>query len=349
MTAAFRLHHLTIGARGDDAALCAIAADILQYKGADPVDDPGDDAAGARAAGRSGVGLADDSSIPIKLTFSKVPVLPPLPEGAERVGAFGPDLDTYRKDRRFLLAGPNSRLDVHLERGSAAAYFHADRLDAAAPEEAIQRIYYPLTFGLTILLREHGLFGLHAGAIERDGRGVLLAASSDSGKTTATLALVRQGWRYVSDDALLLRQRGDRVEALSFRRDFALDEEALDHFPELRGVTWPRSPSDPSKLRVDVEVVRPGAFVSACTPTALILPNLTGDRESRLVEVDRLGAFEHLMAQSALNAAPVPDRIGAQMNLLAALIQQVRIFRLDAGRDVLEDPEAFSRRVSPLL
>lgn len=41
---------------------------------------------------------------------------------------------------------------------------------------------------------------LHAGAVARDGRAVLVVGRSGWGKTTQTLALVQRGWRLLSDD-----------------------------------------------------------------------------------------------------------------------------------------------------
>ena len=45
---------------------------------------------------------------------------------------------------------------------------------------------------------------LHAGALDLDGRGILLPAASRSGKTTLTAALVAAGCRYYSDDIAAL-------------------------------------------------------------------------------------------------------------------------------------------------
>jgi len=48
--------------------------------------------------------------------------------------------------------------------------------------------------------RATDLLALHAGAVALDGRGVLLPAPPDSGKTTLTAALTRSGFSYLSDE-----------------------------------------------------------------------------------------------------------------------------------------------------
>jgi hypothetical protein len=44
------------------------------------------------------------------------------------------------------------------------------------------------------------LLWLHAGVAERAGAGIVIPASSGSGKSTVTTALVERGWRFMSDD-----------------------------------------------------------------------------------------------------------------------------------------------------
>ncbi|MEN8215913.1 MAG: hypothetical protein ABFS56_05965 [Pseudomonadota bacterium] len=51
-------------------------------------------------------------------------------------------------------------------------------------------------------IRSHLLF--HAAALSYRGKGVILAADSGCGKTTLTLALVRQGFKFLSDEAAAL-------------------------------------------------------------------------------------------------------------------------------------------------
>lgn len=53
-----------------------------------------------------------------------------------------------------------------------------------------------------------GSFVLHAGAVELDGRGVLLVGESQAGKSTAAVGLGREGFGYLSDDVVVLDRHG---------------------------------------------------------------------------------------------------------------------------------------------
>ena len=59
-----------------------------------------------------------------------------------------------------------------------------------------------------VVLEQCRDFAVHAGAVARDGRVLALPADSGSGKTTLTAALLRRGWEYVSDEALVLAPDG---------------------------------------------------------------------------------------------------------------------------------------------
>jgi hypothetical protein len=79
------------------------------------------------------------------------------------------------------------------------------------------------------------LLTLHAAALQRDGRPLLLAGPSGAGKTTLSLALARAGWSFGSDEITLLgRDQGLRALPLPpcvKANSFPLIE---SWFPELR-------------------------------------------------------------------------------------------------------------------
>ncbi len=70
---------------------------------------------------------------------------------------------------------------------------------------------------------------LHAGAIGRAGRTVLLPADANSGKSTLTTALVAEGWRYLTDEAAAL---DGRLMVRPYPKPIALDPGSFHLFPE---------------------------------------------------------------------------------------------------------------------
>lgn len=88
-------------------------------------------------------------------------------------------------------------------------------------------------FALSELLKRNGLYTVHATALEYQGRGVLIPGYSGQGKTTSFLSLLRSGFRYLSDDYPLLRDRGTHMELLAFPMKIDVTDRTIEFFPEL--------------------------------------------------------------------------------------------------------------------
>jgi len=178
---------------------------------------------------------------------------------------------------------------------------------------------------------------LHAAVLVRDGRGVLLLAESDAGKSTTAYQLVRQGWQFVSDDSVLLRETNHGIEALSMRPHFCLDAGSERHFPELGGHDWPEMVRDEIKWRVDVERLYPGRFVPSCQPQAIVMPAISDAAQSRLTPVPAQTLIPALLQQSGFRLTAGSERAGRHFQLIGTLLRQCAAYRFCGGRDVLED------------
>jgi hypothetical protein len=188
-------------------------------------------------------------------------------------------------------------------------------------------------------LRRCGVFVMHAaGAVEpRSGAGLLLAGPSNSGKSSLTLRLVRAGWRYLSDDTVIFYERDGRVEAGPWRRLFAVTPSALEGFEGLGASLGKAVASDPTKRRLDPAVVFPGRLAPACAPRVLCFPVIAGEAASRLEPLGPAEAMSSLIESypwASYDATAAPAYLAA----LGRLVGQCRVFRLRAGRDLIDDP-----------
>ena len=107
------------------------------------------------------------------------------------------------------------------------------QLDAQFWCQSLQEQGQFFHLALVMLFRRHGLYGLHANGLVRDGAGFLTVASSGGGKTTLAIALIRQGWSCLSDDGLMLMRGKRGIEALAFRSGLVYAPSLANHFPEL--------------------------------------------------------------------------------------------------------------------
>ncbi len=210
--------------------------------------------------------------------------------------------------------------------------------------ERLPAFTFGLVLALSLLLREKGWFGLHAAGLVWRGNGLLLVGRSDSGKSTLTYSLVRRGWSYLTDDAVLVHQSGSDVVAVSFREDFGLDPESARYFPEVAACP-DRQPTDPAKLRVRMDWLHPGRFQPQCRPMLLIFPELADIPESRLVPLRRSEAFGRLLQASLMLGWMDDPAERCLLDVMGRLVRQAPAYLLEAGPDLLKRP----RRMEQLL
>jgi len=209
-----------------------------------------------------------------------------------------------------------------------------------------QREFFLLS--LLMLLRPHGLYGLHANGLATNEEGLLIVGPSGSGKTTLTLSLLEQGWQFVSDDAVLLKDTASSSEPLhayAFRRGFSFTSQTETFFDTVQTEAMY---SAQDKRVLDAEQLYPEQFTPSLIPRLIIFPEIGDQAES---EIATLSASEALIALVQQSAGSMIDRGAAakQLELLKRLVQSSSCYRVRSGRDVIEQGERVSAKLKTLL
>lgn len=208
------------------------------------------------------------------------------------------------------------------------------------PEGLIEYLFH---LALIELLRREGLYTIHATALEKHGRAVLIPGNSGRGKTTSFISLLRSGYRYLSDDHPLLRDAGTHVDILPFPIKINVTEETIAFFPELRSapdhILRPGFP----KRAFYAEELYPTSMGQHCRPGLVLFPHVIDASHSHLERLPKSRALEMLLPQALLvYDADVARR---EFHVLTKIVQQVDCYRLHFGRDILDLP----RLITPLL
>jgi hypothetical protein len=245
----------------------------------------------------------------------------------------------YKTQTGFYLRCGNSSLDLDIARSQATGSL--DQTFWHYPLEEL-REFFLLSF--LMLLQQHGIYGLHANAVTQEGRGYLIVGDSGHGKTTLAISLIRNGWSYLADDAILLRQKPGEIESLALRNGFSCTQATLARFPEF-GTTALESPGlfDGKRL-VLMDHFVPDQFISRSSPRVLLFPQIAGGQRSQLVPMDETQTITALMRQSPgilVNRSAAAKQLG----LLKQLISQTHSYQLLLGEDVYQA----SASVSDLL
>jgi hypothetical protein len=211
--------------------------------------------------------------------------------------------------------------------------------DAMHPDVCTSFFHY----ALTELLKRRDLFTVHATALELHGQGVLIPGYSGQGKTTSFLSLLRSGFRYLSDDYPLLRDRGSHMELLAFPMKIDVTDRTIEFFPELRNAMPDVLHQGICKKFFQAEDLYADSIGSSCTPAMIIFPHVVNMPHSCLEPLPKSRALEAIMPQGLL----VYDQTVArrEFQVLSKLVQQVDCYRLHFGRDVFDLPKL----VTPLL
>jgi HprK-related kinase A len=179
---------------------------------------------------------------------------------------------------------------------------------------------------LAIAMRFHGFLMLHAAAVERGGRALLLPASPGQGKTTLCAALVHRGWRLFSDEFGLLRAGETRLIPLP--RPLSLKNESIEVLhtfaPEaMLGPTIPGTRKGTiAHLKPPAESVRRSAVPASVA--WIVFPRWVAGASLALEEIGRGEGFMQL-ATNAFNYELLGE---AAFATVRDLVHGARCYRL---------------------
>ena len=184
---------------------------------------------------------------------------------------------------------------------------------------------HPLaTLGLMELLERRGRYALHAGCLAHEGRGVLVAGPTGSGKSTLTLALVRAGLGFVSDDIVFLTEDG---RALGFADAAGVTDDGAQRF----GLeAAPKAEGFPKRL-IRLEDAFETTPIASCEPRVIVFPEVVRDRPGEIEPIDPGDAYLRLVPDVLLTQ---PAGTQSHLQAIAALLDQVSCYTVRSGTDL---------------
>jgi hypothetical protein len=86
---------------------------------------------------------------------------------------------------------------------------------------------------MCFLLGNCGIYPLHASAVAKNGKGILIIGTSGSGKSTLALLLNSFGYKLCGDDKIFIFEADKKIAALPFPFCIAIYKDVLKIFPQL--------------------------------------------------------------------------------------------------------------------
>jgi hypothetical protein len=268
----------------------------------------------------------------IRIFYGDPPTLPPEYQSFEV-----PRGQCYTNGEEHFLDIDDSRIAVYPPSSRLVCVWLGTTARARHPVAIVNTLSYVVQAAL----RRGGLYVLHAaGVVEPEtGTGLVVVGNSNSGKSSLTIRLASAGWRYLSDDMLVLSgEAGGACEAYALRRIFSVSASSLAncHLSGLEAALGAPANSDPSKRKLEPAITFPGSFVESCRPRVLLFPTLTGEAASRLEKISPGESMARLIRQCPW-ASYDTGTAREHLRVLGMLAKQSASFSLAAGRDLIEN------------
>jgi len=107
----------------------------------------------------------------------------------------------FHMDDKILLKNLNGVTELYISHGS----LRMDRLYTPRSRDSVRGLIDTV---IQIKQIEHGCLSIHASCLSKDGEAVLLAAFPNVGKTLSAHQLLKVGFKYLSDDTVLVDNKG---------------------------------------------------------------------------------------------------------------------------------------------
>ena len=282
-------------------------------------------------------------------------ITPPLRHLARGEPGGEPDLTVALWDQSASgVRGPRHAIDAILPAGDATAASTDGRwivyrrdatvtcLDRARGRiagwvETVDRLSLldqgrPLYAPLLLWLRDRKVDAVHAGLVARNGRGILVAGESGSGKTTTVLSCLLDGFEFVSDDYVGLEAKGDHTYlGHGLHSSTHIHPDDLWRFPRLAPRAIHGHRPDEDKVLIRLSEVCPEQLRASASIDVLVLPRVTGRRRLELRPATK--------SQALLRLAPtslwmVRHARGAGLPSLAGVVERTPCYWLDLAGDV---------------
>lgn len=261
-----------------------------------------------------------------------------------------------RSERACVLAAAGSRALTAAEPAAGAAIFHLPDATAIPPSERAA----PIREALQLLMARRGRLMVHAGAVGRDGHGVLLVGRGGSGKSTLALSCALAGAELVADDYLLLEP--DSLTAHAMQSTAKLTEDSASRLAVPAAAIDPAgfesTLEGPVKALVDIRTLAPGALKRRLEIRAIVAPAVKPHPTANIAATRGLSQGEPsirpISAGEGLRAvAPstiVQSGFGGASSLavLADLVRRVPSYALDLCPDPAANATAVDRLVAEL-
>jgi hypothetical protein len=189
---------------------------------------------------------------------------------------------------------------------------------------------FPMRSILHWRFQDEPLQAIHAGAVGTESGGVLIAGKSGSGKSTTTLACLTSNLLYAGDDYVLADITG-KPYLHSLYSTAKLVSDNCDRFPQLKGLVSNSDKLAEQKALIYLREHFPASVVRGFPLRAILLPRVTGLRDTRLVKAGAMDAYRSIAPTTLLHLTRATEQASSK---ISTLCRALPVYWLEAGTDL---------------
>ncbi len=196
------------------------------------------------------------------------------------------------------------------------------KVDVESPL-SLQELGRPFFELLGIWHQDQGLWPIHAGLIEAEAGGILVAGPSGSGKSTVCLRCLEGGLGFLGDDTVVLEEsRPNTFWGHSLFASVQLNRDSLTQFPGLAKVAIaPRANEEDKWLVLTGDRFIP-ELRQRVRIAGILLPRVTGEQSPKLSSATSGEAMLRLAPSSLMRRHDVQTGLDALSRLVSAVPAQ---------------------------
>ncbi len=174
---------------------------------------------------------------------------------------------------------------------------------------------------------------VHAAAVGTATGGVLLAAKGGSGKSTSALSCLNSSLTYASDDYCLIATDPIPYVYSLYNTAKLKGAKDLERFPELAPLMTNGDRLDEEKALIFLNQHFPEKVVSGFPLRAILVPKITGERDTRLHKSTAIAALKALAPSTLFQLSGTGE---SSLQMMSTLAKQVPCYILELGTDVAQ-------------
>lgn len=204
------------------------------------------------------------------------------------------------------------------------------------------------------LLYPYGFFYLHAAGVERNKNKIIILANSGGGKSTNALRLFSEGWKYLSDDIVLLKYNNrHQVMATSVTSGLRLERKnpILQKINPvlLKKLSFKETKEEEGYYQTNIAFAVNDRVVKSFIPNIILFPRFSHSKVSMLKPIKKLEVISFMIHHSTsffLENKIV--RLRDNLEIILDLVRQARSFIIEIGNDIQDGSLSLSDMISSL-